>query len=321
MAFNFDNTMLCDFASCEAQALAKHKFGLVSKAEKIAADMGNAYHAGLELHFNGASKRDVTAKFEEEYDKVIPPGETPPEDRFGRKNCVTIMERYCDVRPVDKMPWIVVETEAVRGMPLDDSGEFIFWVKRDLVGKDKQSGALVPVDHKTTGKLTSWWARQWRLTSQLSGYCWFTGQEFGQPIGESYINALEISLLPTSNKRCNRHSTPGNPVKYSQCYPQHANFQIYQYTRSQAQIDKWRSDALIIAKGAELAMRAFYDVSMLQYARRNGAFTGSCTFCDFKEWCVQGFAPEMAGSVAVYDPWMDKLMAEGKIVEPGWRAG
>ncbi len=321
MTFNFDNTMLCDFAKCETCALAKYKFGLRSPAEKIAADIGNAYHDGLELHFQGADKRQVTAKFEEQYDKIIPPGQQPEEDRFARKNCITIMERYCDTRPVDKMPWTVIETEAVRGMVLDEKGEFTFWVKRDLLGQEKASGLLVPVDHKSTHRLTSWWARQHRLTSQLSGYCWFTNQEYGELVNSSYINGVEVATLPTSNKKCPIHSTPGDPKKYSECYPQHANFQIFQYTRTPEQIARWRQDALIIARKAKLLMEAYTDIEMLPYAFRNGSFTNACVFCEWKEWCVLNFAPHLASSMAVYDPWIENLVASGQVVTPGWRSG
>lgn len=314
MTFNFDNTMLCDFAGCDASAIAKYVFGLRGKAEKIAADIGNVYHTALELHFQGRTKREVTLAFEEAYDRIIPPGEQPAEDRFGRKNCITIMERFCDVRPVEKMPWTVVETEVVRGMVLDDKGEFTFWVKRDILGQDKQSGAFVPIDNKTTGKLSSWWARKWRLTSQFSGYCWFTGQEFGQFVGDCYANAIEVGKLPDSSKRCATHG-----VKYSECYPQHANFQIYSYKRSQEQINRWWQDALIIAKQAKIIMSAFTDINMLPYAQRNGAFRDACVFCEFKEWCVNNFAPHLAGDYAIYDPWIEKLVAQGRVVTPGWR--
>lgn len=319
MTFNFDNTMLCDFASCDTAALAKYVFGLRSKKEKIAADIGNVFHKGLELHFRGVSKRDVTLAFEQGYDMVIPSGEQPEEDRFGRKNCITIMERYCDVRPVEKMPWTVVETEAARGMALDEKGEFTFWVIRDLLGQDKQGGYFVPVDHKTTGKLTTWWARKHRLTSQLSGYCWFTSQEYQQSVHNCYVNAIEVSKLPDSNYKCKTHSTPDRVVKFSECYPQHANFQIYQYTRSKEQIEKWKQDALGIAQTARILMQAFHDINMLPYARRQGAFTDSCVFCEFKDWCAANFAPSMASTMTVYNPW--EPWKRGQVVTPGWRTG
>ena len=314
MTFNFDNTMLCDFAGCDASAIAKYVFGLRGRGEKIAADMGNAYHSALELHFHGGSKRDVTVLFEREYDKVIPPGEQPEEARFGRKNCITIMERYCDTRPVDKMPWTVVETEVVRGIVLDDKGEFIFWVKRDILGQDKQTGFYVPVDHKTAGNLSAWWARKWRLTSQLSGYCWFTGQEYGQPVKECYVNALEVKKLPDSSRRCAAHG-----VKYIECGPEHANFQIYAYRLSQEQLNKWKSDALIIAKQAKILMQAFGDINLLPYARRNGAFNDSCVFCEFKEWCAGDFSPGLAEVLTIYDPW--EPWKDGQVVTAGWRMG
>jgi hypothetical protein len=312
---NFDNTFLVDKAKCDAAFLARHKFGLVSKEQKLAADIGNAFHAGLMAHFQGATKRTVSEVFVQAYDRVVKFGEVPEEERFERNNCIAIMERYCDVRPVDKFPFNVIETEVVRGMELAPG--YNFWVTRDLLGQDKQSGFLVPVDHKTTRLLTAWFARKYRLTSQMTGYAWFTAQEFQQPVHDCYINALEIGKLPNSDKRCNKHSTPGNTVKFSQCFAQHANFQLYQYTRAEHQIERWKQEALAFAKEAEMLMRAFSELEMLQYARRDGAFKDSCTFCEHKEWCAAGFKPQMAQGMTVYEPWSP--WDRGQLVTPGWR--
>lgn len=299
MTFNCDNTKLVDHARCEASAIARHVFGLRGKGEKIAADIGNAYHAGLELHFKSKSKREVTHKFEREYDKVIPPGEQPEEARFARPNCIKIMERYCDTRPVDKFPFEIVEFEQVKGVELEPGSGIIFWVKRDMLGKDRQSGMLSPIDHKTTGRLTSWWSRKFRLTSQLSGYAWFTQQEHGQTVEQVYVNGLEIGKLPDSNRKCASHG-----VKYSECGVEHANFQLYQYARTQEQLEKWKQDAIIIAKKAKLLGEAFgSDISLLKYAFRNGAFNDACMFCEHKDWCVADFNPSMAEGLTVFERW------------------
>jgi len=307
---NFDNTLLTDVAKCKVMAVTKHVFGLRGKAEKIAADIGNAYHAGLELHFRGERKREISAKFEQEYDKVIPPGESPREERFDKMNCVKIMEKYVDSRPIEQFPFDVSSFEEIKGCALDGVGKYIFWVKQDMVGKDRRSGELSPVDHKTTGNMTAWWAKKFRLVSQLSGYCWFIGRETGQHVGLCYINGLEIRKIPDSGRRCKIHGVP-----YSQCGEEHVNFQLYRYTRSPEQLEKWKQDALMLAGMFEMYSKAFNDLKLLPYAPRDGAFNEGCVFCEFKEWCVKGFDPVWQDEYTVYDPWKPWEIEEARRID------
>jgi hypothetical protein len=300
MIFNFDNTILKDYATCEAMAIVKHIFGLRGKAEKIAADIGNVFHAAEEEHFRGADQRRVMEVFGQRYDMVIPPGQQPEEDRFARGNVIKIMEQYVKTRPVEAFPWVPVSFEEVKGVRLeeDGEGELVFWVKRDMLGKEKSTGFLVPVDHKTTHRLTSWWARTFRLCSQLSGYCWFTGKETGQPVMRAYVNGIEVAKLPDSNRKCPTHG-----VKYMECSAEHSVFYVYQYNRSPEMLEKWRQDAIVIAKKARMMGKVFTDLGMIKYALRQGAFVEHCRFCEFKDWCEVEFAADMAEEFTVYDPW------------------
>ena len=69
------------------------------------------------------------------------------------------------------------------------------------------------------------------------------------------------------------------------------------------QIEKWKQDALVLAKKAELMARAFGDLTVLPYAWRNGAFNGSCMFCEYKDWCLHGFEPGLAEEYCVRERW------------------
>jgi len=306
MQFNIDNSKLTDFAECDARAIARHVFGLQGKGDKIAADIGNAYHAALPLHFQGQAKQAIMQTFEVEYNKVIPPGQEPEEARFERSNCRKIMDRYCDVRTVAEFPFTVFAFEETKGVKLaeDEQGEIIFWVKRDMLGQDRQTNAIVPIDHKTTGKLSDWWARKFRLASQLSGYCSFTAQEYQQPVLQAYVNAIEVSKLPDSTRKCATHKK-----MYQECGHLHANFQLYRYTRSPQQLEKWKADAIALAKRARTLTQGFSDINLLKYATRQGSFNEGCVFCDLKEWCLADFEPKVAMEYCVHDPW-----------EP-WRSG
>jgi len=304
MTFNADNTLLEDFAKCEAAGIVRHVFGLRGLKEKVAADIGNAYHAALEGHFMGREKRSVVEIFEGEYDKIIPPGEQPEEERFARINCIKILERFCDTRPVDGFPFEPVSFEEIKGVPIDENGDYVFWAKRDMLVREKATGAYAVVDHKTTQRITDWFARRFRLTSQLTGYVWLTSEEMKQAVTTAYVNGIEVAKLPDSSRKCTKHSTPGNPKKFIECSAEHANFQLFQYIRKPEQIAKWKQDALIGMKRAEFMKGAFgHDLGLVKYAMRNGAFNGNCMFCEFADWCAGDFEVGLAGDYTVLEKW------------------
>lgn len=311
MITNCDNQLLCDFWRCEAAGIARHVFGYRGKEEKIAGDIGNVFHSALELHFQRYPAAVVMNKFDVEYNKVVLPGIIPDEKRFERGNVTKIMERFVSVRDVTKFPFEVLETEAVRGYTLDydDKGEIVFWGKRDMLVRDKSTGVIKPVDHKTTVKISEWFVRRHRLTSQLSGYCWLTSVEYGQLIGEAYINAIEVSKLPDSNGKCKLHDT-----LYSKCGPEHAVFMLYNYKRTPEQIEKWRQDAIVIAKKFALMKRAFTDLRMLNFALKSGAFTEHCQFCEYQAWCAAGFPAEKVEEYCVWEVW--EPWVKGSYIEP-----
>jgi hypothetical protein len=189
--------------------------GLRGKGEKLAADIGNCYHAALEGHFRGWGKAKVMQVFEIEYDKLVPVGEFPSEPRFAKPNVMMIMERYVDTRPVESFPFIPLEFEQIKGLKLSE--EVMFWVKRDMLVQDKASGLREPLDHKTTRKITNWWMKKFRQNSQFSGYIYVTGELEQQPCEGIYVNALEIEKLPDSTRKCRTHG-----VKHAECSKEHS---------------------------------------------------------------------------------------------------
>jgi hypothetical protein len=239
--------------------------------------------------------------FRYHYDVLTKGGQNqPPEERWMWGNVSTIMEEFCRQKPVEAFPFEAIGFEEVKGVKLaeDDHGELVFWVKRDLVGKEKGSGLLVPIDHKTTHKLTTWWALTHKNSSQLSGYCWFCGEEYGVPVNVAYVNGVEVGQLPNSTRKCSVHGK-----KYSECGRLHANFQVYRVPRSDGQIAAWKRDAINLAKKARFLQMAFTDVRMLPAAGRQGAFNEHCRFCEMQEWCLLGFEAGAMEGCVVYDPW------------------
>jgi len=295
-----DNTLLCDVAKCDAAAVARHGLGLRGCEEKVAADIGNAFHAALEGHFRGQTKEQVLAILVREHRKLFPNEIQPAENRFTLENCLKIMERYCDVRPLDRVIEVTgirpVSFEQVVGFELAE--DIMFYVKRDMLVESTLTGLQAPLDHKTTKAITDWWSKKYRMTSQMTGYVWAGQQETGQPGNECYVNAIEVREVPGSGGRCPMHK-----VAYSECGIEHVGFELLIYERSPEMIEAWKRDAIILARQFGVLKQAFPTVEHLAYARRNGAFNESCTFCEFKKWCKVGFDPGMMAGLVVEERW------------------
>jgi hypothetical protein len=301
-----DNTLLYDVAVCDARAIARHVLKLRGTEEKVAADVGNCYHPALEQHFRGADKASVVGTLEREHRKLFPNQIQPDDDKYTLENCRKIMGRYCDVRPIDRFPFVAIEFEKTVGWPLAEG--IIFYAKRDLLVQDKQSGMLAPLDHKTTGNITDWWSRKYRMCSQMSGYVWLTQQMTGQLGGECYVNAIETKRVPDSSKKCPSHKVP-----YSECGVEHVKFELFIYSRELQMLEAWKRDAIILAKRFDMLRTAFPSVEYLPFANRNGAFNDGCTFCEFKKWCSTGFNQSMQSGLVVYEAWEPWATAEGVI--------
>lgn len=291
-----DNTLLCDVAKCDAAGVARHVLGLRSMDEKLAADMGNVCHDGLEVHFNGGTKQEVLQAIETSHGKFLPPGTPVAEERFALENIKKIIGRFVDMRPVELFPFSVVHTEEVKSVPLAD--DVTFYMKRDMLVQDKNTGFYAPLDHKTTRIISEWWSKKYRMLSQLTGYCWGTQQEVDTPVEVCYVNAIELQKVPDSNRKCRSHKVP-----YIECGPEHIKFELLTYSRTQEQMERWKEDALMLARHFGILKQGFPSVDYLQHSRRNGAFTDGCTFCEYKKWCAAGFRPEMAESFVVPDLW------------------
>lgn len=71
----------------------------------------------------------------------------------------------------------------VSGEPLLYGGRF------DMIGTF--NGSLLGLDDKTTSRLGASWNRQWRLNSQITGYCW-AAREYGIPLAGMVMRGQSI---------------------------------------------------------------------------------------------------------------------------------
>jgi hypothetical protein len=310
--FNFDNSLLEDFASCEAKGIVKHALGRMSRNKKYAADLGNAGHKAMKVYFSGQGKDAAMRVFGVEYDKVIPPGEMPNSDKaemMERGNLTTIMEQYFDTMPLGRFPFEVIETEKVKGVEIGDGLKL--WYTRDMLVRERVTGEILPLDHKFRfGTITSWWTGKFKNGSQFTCYLWCTEQETGSPTSKQYVNAVSFNKLPDSPKKCRVHKVP-----FAECRKEHCDFQLLTYSRTSEQLAKWRREVEVKAKQARVLIRGFGKKELLPFAPRTGTFNGGCVFCEFQEWCRNGFDPAMMEEYTVEGWWRPWEKGDGGELE------
>lgn len=206
-------------------------------------------------------------------------------DRLDATNIRTILEAWFDKNPIDALPWLIdpkrVEVGVSATLFNSSKGTIVFCGQLDLLATMREDGeTLTPVDHKTTGQLNARFVNQYTMDSQQSGYDWLASQLTGTPIRVSYINAIELSLLPNSDRKCAKHGVP-----YFECSPEHMNAQVIgPIERTEHQIEEWQDEAIGLAIKYRRLL-ANYDLESLHDVPKEGTFNGSCSYCEFREFC------------------------------------
>ena len=300
---DIDNSGLTPVGECTTKAaLVALDYGGRS-ASRDAMDAGNVFHAGLQKHFEGGNRDESFAAFDLEYSVLFPEEKPSQEDRLSLGNLQDIFGVYIDRHPLDIQPFEVISAETIIGCPLDSAGDINIWAKRDLKIRDKATGFIMPLDHKTTGGVNHRWQAGWQLCSQLPGYVWITNKETGEYCPGAYVNAIEIRLLPSSSSRCAKHG-----MKYKECRLEHTLFKRLYYDYPQSVIDGWRSTAIMLARRLLKIKKQYPTLEWIQHAPQEGLFNRSCAYCQFKKYCMAGRNPQTVDNFLSYNhfaPWED----------------
>lgn len=310
---NIDNSTLVPVSECTSQSVLKALgYRGVETSEPL--DVGSAVHDGLEGYFTSKAVHGGLKAFDKSWTSYFPEERLIDRDQYQYNNVRDIFLEYCIRHPIDSLPFEVLETEKMVGMPLEESGTVWFWMKRDLKVVEKATGVIVPLDHKTTGWDVSavTWQKKWRMASQLSGYIWATQKETGMQCPFAYVNGIQINKLPTSEKRCKVHK-----MKFSECRLEHTNFALLTYTREPHQLEQWWRDCMLLAFKYKKLIEQYPDLESVANAPCEGTFNRSCDWCEFDRYCRMGKRVQFAESLLVegkWEPWNDEGV---KIVD--WR--
>jgi hypothetical protein len=122
-----------------------------------------------------------------------------------------------------------------------------------------------------------------------------------------YINGLELSLIPTSMRRCQIHAT-----KYEECGSLHPNHQLIgPCTRTPYQLASWRETAITLIQQYLYNLEVFSDLDNIGAARQEGRFNGSCQYCEYQKICRQDRSIFAVETHLTNRPWRSLL--EGKL--------
>lgn len=218
---------------------------------------------------------------------------------FAAKQCLCGHSRVAHMkqrRIHDKVEWVQCD----RCMCTVYQDRIAHVGRLDILGQLREDPrVLCPVDHKTTGQINARFVQQYTMDSQLSGYLWDASQLTGKPAHEmvAFINAIELSVMPTSDRKCAAHGVP-----YAECGPEHVKFQIVgPIERTRRQIEEWRETAI------ELALRyrrlLHHTPASIHEVRTEGTFNGSCGYCEFREWCLADRPAKQVPHMFVQSRW------------------
>jgi len=295
-----DDSVLSATATCSTYAVMRYVLHYTNEEESAPARCGTDIHRALAAYFSGAgveASMDILRNWYKPFaDENIPEG-----DRLCWSNVKNIIEEYFETHPIEKLPFEIIKEgiETVVKAPLCEGIEF--YALLDLPVREKATKALYVCDHKTTGKVTSWWAKKFRLGSQLTGYTWAMGVQYNAVVTGAFVNAIEIGKLPNSKKKCRTHGVP-----YFECSKQHTKFDLFVTGRSPEQIISWKEDATILAKRFQGLKQVYQDINMIQAVFQEGVFNNGCTFCEMKDFCASGRQPELADAMLIrkiWSPW------------------
>jgi len=295
-----DNSRLGSVANCDLQAVLEHVHGYRGAEEGAPAKAGKSAHVSLAGFFSSGGDVELAlSEFDKEY-RLWSEENVAFGDRLHWSNVRTILEEYYRAHPLERFPFKPIEGSEEKGLiyPLENGIDYYGLI--DLAGHEKSVGGTYVVDHKTTGKITDWWAKKFRIGSQLSGYMWLLAQLRKELVVGSYVNAIEVGKLPEpSTKKCRTHK-----VTYDECWRMHAKWELYVVIRTPEMLEKWKSDAIQLARRFGALERAFgHAIELLPFVPQTGVFNNSCTFCQFRDFCAAERRPELVESMLVHDPW------------------
>lgn len=296
----FDNSILSSLA-CTTRAYLRHVLYLTSPDGQATLESGSAGHEVLASFCRGEPIERALLHLkaykkwaEEQIESGI-----QIQPRLLPENLRKVLTAWMKDHPVTALPFTIKQVEIGFQQVLSEPERLVLTGRMDLLVQD-QTGAVVPADHKMTGRIAPSWVDKFRIDSQLSGYMWAAKKHTGKLTTKAYINAIQLGVLPGSNRMCPLHKR-----EYAECGSLHSEAKIFLVNRTPEMIQRWRRDAIILGRrfkelkalGKEKGESVIKDLPM------EGAFFNACMYCEFASFCAHGRPVESLKDLFVKDKW------------------
>jgi len=261
-----DHSQIQEYKECGFRYKLHYKEGFRKREEDQTehhANFGGAVHAGLEAHYKGGEWEAVKKAFCAAY-----PVQLDSDDKAKtQENGLTLLKSYVSrYGEQDKARWEVLSVEETDTFQVVGGVDHV--VKLDLVVRDRASGEVYGVDHKTTGKSLDYrYWNQFDPNTQITTYCAYMEQKYGSCSG-MWINGISFGFRQRMYK--------GEPAGF------HCDMKRNLFNRNPHQVEAWRKDVLQwIAKMQEAEKTGWY-----------GKNTAFCGWCSYRPICVAEWTPE-----------------------------
>jgi hypothetical protein len=297
---DIDATICRAVSQCSTQAALRHALGLTTPGDRAELLIGAAVHEALAAYLQRVPVSVILPALDEALQPVA--ALVPADDRRTPANVMKVMKRWFPGNPLESLP-VTVAPELVEvgfEVPIGRSpqGRVVRYVGRlDAIGVDRQGDWWV-VEHKTTGRLTSYWQEKWRLDGQVTGYVAAASQVTERRVIGAMIDAIGIAKVPGSTRKCYEHG-----VQYAECGSLHVEYKWIPVTRTTKQIEEWMRTVMGLAGRYEALLAEVHEPADLAKVRMEGTYNNSCPWCQYQDFCVLGRQVRTIEAMLVPDPW------------------
>ncbi len=302
-----DNSTLSTLQTCSTKAVIRYGLHRAVPGAMVAAKVGQAVHSALDSFFTDYDQDKAMNVLYEEYQKLALPGDI--EKRLYCDNIQVVMMDWFASHGRERWPFEFDQME----MPVEvefSKGGITYTGRIDALIRAKDSDTWYILDHKTTGNPSTWWAKQFELSSQLTGYIWAVQRMYPERyIAGAFINAVHLGEVPNSNRKCSTHG-----MKHEECGLLHLRHHLYgPYLRSRGEITNWLADVVLLGN----KWRSLLDLVegnpavALQAVPQEGRWLyQGCSTCEFSEICKTGRKWDMIERDTIIEVW-DPVKKDG----------
>jgi len=217
------------------------------------------------------------------------------DDRRGFNNIHAVLTSVFNSLHLDRLPFDLLPppaTEVTFATPLgtvEVSGvavDVVLIGVMDGLVREKRSGHKMPLEVKFTGRLHATFVAKFaNYDIQTTAYIYAAGATQDVALGECFVSAFEMAMVPQSDRQCAKHG-----VAYAECGPiKHVRHTFVPVHRTPQRLAEFKALALRIAKRdlipAALQLEK-HGVEVALRSPRDGMFTTACDYCEFNKWCL-----------------------------------